>query len=114
MSVNPFTGGLGGSAGGAFNRLEHALSASNLSPDAKAKVDADMQEVREEIVAFRKDKIFYRIVVAILGLAILFVIGGITALIAYDKDNFDALTAIGSAAVGGLVGLLAPSPVGGK
>ena len=114
MSENPFAGGLGGSTGGAFRRLEQTLSESDLSPDAKAKVVEDIKGVREEIFAFQKDKVFYRIVVTTLGLAILFVICGITALIAYDKTGFDALTAIGSAAVGGLVGLLAPSPVGGK
>ena len=57
---------------------------------------------------------FYRIVVGTLGLAIILIIVAITILLFNKITGFDALTAIGSAAVGGLVGLLAPSPVGQK
>lgn len=110
MSQNPF----GGGTTGAFRRIEQTLSESDLSPESKAKVVEEVQGMRDELLAFHRDKVFYRIVVSILGFTILFVVGGITFLIANEKQGFDALTAIGSAAVGGLVGLLAPSPISGK
>lgn len=107
-------GGLGGSTGAAFRRLEQCLDESTMAPEAKATLAQEIEGVKEELLAYQKDKWFYRIVVSVLGLAILFVIVSISVLLAQDKTGFDALTSIGSAAVGGLVGLLAPSPVGGK
>ncbi len=61
------------------------------------------------------DPWIYRIVVAALGLAILASIGGaiyLTAIATKDsmKDVPQVLTALGSASVGALAGLLAPSP----
>lgn len=65
------------------------------------------------------DKWIYRSVVTILGLTILMVIGGTIYLSAQQVQHLTAngvfripeiLTAIGSAAVGALAGLLAPSP----
>jgi len=55
---------------------------------------------------------FYRIVVVTLGATIPCIVIAITVLLLNRVDSFDALTAIGSAAIGGIVGLLAPSPVG--
>jgi Trk-type K+ transport system membrane component len=61
----------------------------------------------------------YRIVVFALGATILSIIIGIIVLIGSDQINDDhgvptILTAIGSAAIGALAGLLAPSPTNPK
>jgi hypothetical protein len=52
----------------------------------------------------------YRIVVSALGLAVLIALIGSIILVLKDKTNLEVLTALGSAAVGALAGLLAPSP----
>jgi cytochrome bd-type quinol oxidase subunit 1 len=61
------------------------------------------------------DKWIYRIIVLALGLTILAIIFGVIYLIGNDKIQSDGqvptiLTAIGSAAIGALAGLLAPPP----
>lgn len=61
------------------------------------------------------DKWIYRIVVGALGLTIILIIVGVLLLIGLGHFGSDAtvptiLTAIGSAAIGALAGLLAPSP----
>lgn len=61
------------------------------------------------------DKWIYRIIVLALGLTILFIIIGVIILIGMEQIKDDKgvptiLTAIGSAAIGGLAGLLAPPP----
>ena len=62
-----------------------------------------------------KDKWIYRLVVGSLGLVILVIVIGIIVLmftgkVASDQSIPTILTAIGSAAIGALAGLLAPSP----
>jgi hypothetical protein len=52
----------------------------------------------------------YRIVVLSLGLAVLISLGGGIAIVMVGKTVPDILVALGSAAVGALAGLLAPSP----
>ena len=61
------------------------------------------------------DPWIYRIVVLSLGLSILIIILGVVILMLYgpikeDKNVPTIFTAIGSAAIGALAGLLAPSP----
>ncbi len=59
---------------------------------------------------YRHDVWVYRIVVITLGLSVLSsLIGGIL-LAVQDRQPPELLVALGSAAVGGLAGLLAPSP----
>jgi hypothetical protein len=109
------TGNLGGSAGFALRSLEKQIDDSTtLAADAKASLSQGVQDVKEEIRAYAQDKWFYRIVVIILGIVIVLVVCAISVLVFHKTTGFDALTAIGSAAIGGLVGLLAPSPVGSK
>lgn len=65
-----------------------------------------------------EDVWIYRIVVLALGLAVVLVIVGVVAL-AFVVDSIpevvtQLLTAIGSAAVGAIAGLLAPTPRGGS
>lgn len=62
--------------------------------------------------AYFFDPLIYRLVVSALGLAVLVAaVGGIVIVMA-DKTPPDMLVALGSAAVGALAGLLAPSPTG--
>jgi hypothetical protein len=61
------------------------------------------------------DKWIYRVVVSCLGLAILAIIAGVIILMLRPLGTTDdkiptVLTALGSAAIGALAGLLAPSP----
>jgi hypothetical protein len=62
------------------------------------------------------DKWIYRIVVSTLGFTILIIIGAVIFIIGKsDGQNIDShiptiLTALGSAAIGALAGLLSPSP----
>ena len=59
----------------------------------------------------KTDKWIYRIVVSALGLAVLLAVsGGIYLAAKPDTAIPDILVAIGSAAVGALAGLLAPTP----
>jgi len=59
----------------------------------------------------QRDVWIYRIVVLTLGLSVLAsLIGGIL-LATQDRQPPELLVALGSAAVGGLAGLLAPSPI---
>jgi hypothetical protein len=58
----------------------------------------------------RNDVWIYRMVVGALGLTVLLAVVGATALAVSGNPTPDILTALGSAAVGALAGLLAPSP----
>ena len=67
------------------------------------------QVVRDLPPALQSDPWIYRIVVSILCMVVLVTMIGAT-LLGYDKITIpETLTAIGSAAVGALAGLLAPS-----
>lgn len=59
----------------------------------------------------RSDVWIYRMVVGALGLAVLIAMIGAITLAGFGNTIPDVLTALGSAAVGALAGLLAPSPV---
>jgi hypothetical protein len=58
----------------------------------------------------QSDTWIYRMIVAALGLAVLIAIVGAIILAIAGKPIPELLTALGSAAVGALAGLLAPSP----
>jgi hypothetical protein len=53
----------------------------------------------------------YRIVVAVLGITVVSSILGAIALAMSGQSTPEVLIALGSAAIGGLAGLLAPSPL---
>ena len=63
--------------------------------------------------AYRGDKTIYRIVVVALALVMLAAAVGSILISWYGKTMPEALVALGSAAIGALAGLLAPSPVRG-
>lgn len=98
----------------ALSTLADQIQTSNADAPTKTALAQSVQDIKDEVRAYEKDSTFYRIVVSTLGIAIILIIVAITILLFNKITGFDALTAIGSAAVGGLVGLLAPSPVGSK
>ncbi len=57
-----------------------------------------------------RDVWIYRIVVSVLGLTVVLSVAGAILLVSIDKKTPEVLVALGSAAVGALAGLLAPSP----
>jgi hypothetical protein len=60
---------------------------------------------------YQRDKWVYRTVVVALGLVLLTAAGGAIALALAGKTMPEGLVAFGSAAVGALAGLFAPSPI---
>lgn len=87
---------------------------------ARLKTDPDPIPVLQETATkaeangpiYRGDIVLYRVAVIVLGsLALLAAVGSI-GLVAASKTTPEVLVALGSAAVGALVGLFAPSPTG--
>jgi uncharacterized integral membrane protein len=92
--------------------LSPLTSRTDLPADAKAVVS---QAVTAAASPLQYDLWIYRAVVAVLGITVIAkVFGGIYLATKADTNIKlpDAIVAIGSAAVGALAGLLAPSPKG--
>lgn len=82
-------------------------------PKLAEKVKENPVEVIASVAApLQSDVWIYRIVVLALGLAVLVSVIGAIILAGLRNPIPEILVAIGSAAVGALAGLLAPSPVG--
>lgn len=58
-----------------------------------------------------KDVWLYRMVVLVLGLTVVSTVVGTLALAMAGQSTPEVIVALGSAAIGGLAGLLAPSPM---
>ncbi len=87
---------------------EHLMAQLQANPQILARV---AKEVIGELPPMPPDVWIYRMVVASLGLTVLVVVvGAIVLAVGGAKEVPAVLTAIGSAAVGALAGLLAPSP----
>jgi hypothetical protein len=86
------------------------LDAIKANPSKELAKVAD--EAKQEVPAYVNDKTVYRMVVGALGLLALLSAVGVIILVAIGKTAPDMLVALGSAAVGALAGLLAPSPTG--
>jgi hypothetical protein len=71
-------------------------------------------EAKENTKPWSDDWLLYRIAVGVLGALALVAAIGSVVLVAVDKDTPEVLVALGSAAVGALVGLFAPSPTSKK
>jgi uncharacterized integral membrane protein len=93
------------------------------TPGVLAELQAKPQETLDKLVeqvklqvprVLEQDRLVYRIVVSSLGLVVLFVVIGVIALSFKAEGGAvtipDVLTALGSAAIGALAGILAPSP----
>ncbi|KZD24463.1 hypothetical protein [Tardiphaga robiniae] len=94
-------------------RFAPLVGRTDIPDDVKSLISATVSEADP----LRNDKWIYRTVVVILGVAVIAtVFGGIYLAILAKADQSvklpDAIVAIGSAAVGALAGLLAPSPKG--
>lgn len=85
-------------------RLE-AIRANPLPEIEKLKTDAE-----KVLPAYIYDELLYRIAVIVLGLLALIAAGSSVILVIRDKTTPEVLVALGSASVGALVGLFAPSP----
>jgi len=84
-----------------------AIKADPLPELEKLRTDA-----LEKVQGYVGDTLIYRIAVIVLGsLAVIAALGSILLVMA-GKDTPEVLVALGSAAVGALVGLFAPSPTG--
>jgi hypothetical protein len=60
----------------------------------------------------KKDLWIYRLVVTVLGLTVIACVVGAITLAMARLETPELLVALGSAAIGGLAGLLAPTPTG--
>lgn len=93
--------------------LENIPAIANMNNEQKEEVSKKIQESIKEArqSPLDTDVWIYRIIVMVLGFAILMTLWGI--MFVYSKDSLkvpETLTAIGSGALGALAGLLAPSP----
>lgn len=96
------------------------VNSQELTEKVKANPEVELPKIAEQVVrelppVLITDPWIYRIVVLALGGTILIVVGGAVVLAATHAGASElkipeVLTAIGSAAVGALAGLLAPSP----
>lgn len=78
-----------------------------IEPDLKKRIIERLSQG----TPLQSDSWIYRLVVSFLGLAMVFTIVALALLAVMGKSSIpDGLVAIGSAAVGALSGLLAPSP----
>ena len=98
-----------------MTRVMYAAELADLvanNPQLAQDIKDDPGKLRELAQSpLQTDKAVYRLVVIALGLAVLIAAGGALWLGLRGSATVpDALTAIGSAAVGALAGLLAPSP----
>jgi hypothetical protein len=86
-------------------------------PELQEQIKADpVTAIANLATPLETDVWIYRMVVGALGLAVLIAVVGAVYLTAISSPTYahvvpDALIALGSAAVGALAGLLAPSPV---
>jgi hypothetical protein len=93
-----------------FQAAPELLAAVKADPTLQADIKADPVGGLEKLTAqpaFLTDPLIYRIVVSSLALTMFSAAGG--AIYLGDKAP-QSLVALGSTALGGLVGLLAPSP----
>lgn len=88
-----------------------ALKAAAKDPAWIKRLETEPEKTVDNLThPLASDVWLYRVVVGVLGLAVLGAMYGIFVLAQAATAIPDALTAIGSAAVGALAGLLAPSP----
>ena len=91
----------------AFRRLaaENSRKSINILSTDELWAKAEEEGKISGTQAWEKDKTFFRIAVWLLGIAGFLVIIGVVYLCAIGKNPSDGLIAIGSAAIGGLVGI---------
>jgi hypothetical protein len=93
--------------------LGELAAALETDPALAARIKANPAEAIAGLATpLQSDVWIYRMVVGALALAILGSVAGAVALALQDRAVPEVLLAIGSASVGALAGLLAPSPSG--
>lgn len=98
--------------------VNKVINSPELTQKVKDDPAAELPKIAKDVIRdmetpLKWDKWIYRIVVASLGSVIIIVVTGAIFLAATKTGDVkipEVLTAIGSAAVGALAGLLAPSP----
>lgn len=91
------------------NLIQQVTNDNSLSSDQKVKLLEGLQTLSTPL---QSDRWIFRLVVAFLGLTVLLtVLGGFYLSIKTAATIPEGLIALGSAAVGALAGLLAPSPM---
>ena len=89
--------------------IQQVTNDGSLSADKKVKLLGSLQKLSTPL---QSDRWIFRLVVAFLGLAVLItIVGGFYLSIKTAATIPEGLIALGSAAVGALAGLLAPSPM---
>jgi len=82
-----------------------SITTSNYDPTAPT--EYNMKKLKEE-------SSIYRWVILFIGVSVLLVIIAVSILVGLGKTPPEGLIAIGSAAIGAMAGLLAPSPLASK
>lgn len=89
--------------------IQQVTNDTSLPSDQKIKLLSNLQKLSSPL---QTDRWIFRLVVAFLGLAVLLtIIGGFILSFKTAATIPEGLIALGSAAVGALAGLLAPSPM---
>jgi hypothetical protein len=83
-----------------------------LQTDPLPELEKLRDEAIEKVEGYVGDKWIYRTAIAVLGLVAIIATSGSIILVLQEKTTPEILVALGSAAVGGLVGLFAPPPQG--
>ena len=96
-----------------FERVDELAQEVARRPELAAEIKKDPAAALQQLAATPpvNDVWIYRLVVIALGLALLICVVAASLLAGYGKVIPELLVAIGSAAVGALTGLLAPSPI---
>ncbi len=93
-------------------KSDSSLMAKLKGDDPGAVLEDVARKAEQQMAAWRGDKNLFRVAVgALAALALIAAIGSIV-LVAVGKTTPEVLVSLGSAAVGALVGLFAPSPTG--
>lgn len=97
---------------GALNDKKEVLIKATDAHAVEKVFNEAQKEAAESTPSYKADPLVYRITVSVLGLSVLLVIAAqfVLALKHGDPKIPEGLIAIGSAAIGALAGLLAPTP----
>ena len=93
--------------------LENPSRLESLRADPLPELEKLRAEAVEGVPGYASDKLVYRIAVGVLGALALTAAVCSVILVLSGKTTPEVLVSLGSAAVGALVGLFAPSPTGG-
>ncbi|KAB8315747.1 hypothetical protein SD81_030825 [Tolypothrix campylonemoides VB511288] len=107
--------GIADTTGNAFPTPDTSITETSKSVSLDSELTTQNQESPDEPITnlgtpLQTDRWIYRIVVSALALTIVSCIGSAVWLQSQDKEIPEILTGLGTGALGGLAGLLAPTP----